>query len=515
MKKMVTLVLALALAMSGASALACTGFYVGKQASTSGATIIGHTVDAFTYAQALAKVVPSVENTPGRTLNTFSSVEYPLPDTTFQYTSTPFNDGRWDGGTANSNGVAVSAAVTCSTTKEIAELDPRVRDGGLAEAFLCALVGATATSARNAVEIMGDYIYKYGNAECNSILIADQNEAWVMETYTGHEWCAVKMPEDCVAVYGNQFMIGAVDPQSEDVMCSPKLFSMPEEAGLAVYTEDGFMDLFATYAGGKLGDNSNRRTWYGHVLFAPSTAGEYATETRYDFFYQPDEKVSLKDVLEMTRSRFEGTEFDPDANDLIGMRIIGVENQINCNAIEVYDNLPADMACVTWSCMANAEHSVYLPMSNLITDTAAAFHYVNPVGSDPAEHPVGSCDENMAHFNFKRLCTLSEQDRVNYGAGVRAYWNDVENALIAEYPDILAKTLAIYGVDKEAAAAYITDYTIRVQEKALEDAKLMYDELLWYMITNTKTTQDPAELVPFQPSILEVEEEAAETAEAA
>lgn len=512
MKKLVILVLALALMLSSTSALACTGFYVGKEASVNGAAIIGHTVDAYTYAQARAIAVPGVENEPGRTLNTFSSVAYPLPDTTYAYTSTPFNDGRWDGGTANSNGVAISAAVTCSTTKEIAELDPRVRDGGLAEAFLCALVGSTATSARNAIEIMGDYIAAYGNAECNSILIADQNEAWVMETYTGHEWCAVKMPEDCVAVYGNQFMIGAVDPASDDVMCSANLFTLPEEAGLAVYTEDGFMDLFATYAGGKLGDNSNRRTWYGHVLFAPSTAGEYATETRYDFFYQPDEKVSLQDVLEMTRSRYEGTEFDPDANNLIGMRIIGVENQINCNAIEVYDNLPADMACVTWSCMANAEHSVYLPMSNLITDTADAFKYVNPVGSDWTQHPVGNCNEEMAHFNFKRLCTLSEQDRVNYGAGVRAYWNSVETALIAEYPDVLATALKIYEVDKAAAASYITNYTINVQEKALEDAQLMYEELLWYMITNTKTTMDPAKRVPFQPSILPVEEEAAEAA---
>lgn len=509
MKKAITMLLALALILSSTSALACTGFYVGKEASTNGATIIGHTVDAYTYAQAIAKVVPGVENVPGRTLNTFTSVQYPLPDTTYQYTSTPFNDGRWDGGTANSNGVAISAAVTCSTTKEIAALDPRVKDGGLAEAFLCALVGATATSARHAVEVMTDYIAEYGSAECNSILVADQNEAWVLETYTGHEWCAVKMPEDCIAIYGNQFMIGAVDPESEDVMCSPRLFSMPEEAGLAVYTEDGYMDLFATYAGGKLSDGSNRRTWYGHLLFAPATAGEYNTSTRYDFFYQPEEKVSLQQILEMTRSRFEGTEFDPDANDWATMRVIGVENQINCNAIEVYDNLPAEACCVTWTCMANAEHSVYLPMSNFITDVSPNFSYTSELGSDPMVHPRGGIDEKLAHFNFKRLCTLAEQNRYHYGQNVRAYWKSVETALIAEYPSILDTMMTIYAVDKEAAASYITNYTINVQNKALEDAKLMYDELLWYMITNTKTTQDPAKLKPFQPSILVVEEPAA------
>ena len=33
------------------------------------------------------------------------------------------------------------------------------------------------------------------------------------------------------------------------------------------------------------------------------------------------------------------------------------------HAIEVFSDVPAEIACVSWQCMANAEHSIYLPVS--------------------------------------------------------------------------------------------------------------------------------------------------------
>lgn len=50
----------------------------------------------------------------------------------------------------------------------------------------------------------------YGSSESNTFMIADQQEAWYLESYSGHQWCAVKMPEDAVAVFGNECMLGSV-----------------------------------------------------------------------------------------------------------------------------------------------------------------------------------------------------------------------------------------------------------------------------------------------------------------
>ena len=294
------------------------------------------------------------------------------------------------------------------------------------------------------------------------------------------------MPEDAVAVFGNECMLGSVADyvEGESLLRSEGLFSVPEAAGQTVLDEAGNVDLFATYVGARnLNAGANRRTWYGHELLAPSTAEDYAMTTRYPLFYQPDEKVSLSDIFELTRSRFEGTQWDPEETGRPDIRVIGIERQVNCSAIEIYDDLPAAMSAVTWTTLANAEHSVYLPLSNLVTDVAEMFDHT-PEGFTSDSYGY---DLSYAHTHFKRLCALSEQDREHYGTGVRAYWKSVEDALVEEYPTVLAEAAKLYAEDPAKAAEYLTDYTVEKQEKALADCDTMYDELTWYMISNTST----------------------------
>ena len=483
------MLLALGLLLSSTSALACTGLYVGKQVSEDGATILARTVDTHPcLTPTLEVVVPRVENTPGRKLTGgYTGFSYDLPDTTYKYTSTPFAacaGGDYASAATNEMGVAVTATVTAYVQDAWYEADPMNWDTGLTEAVVTDLIASCAATAREGVEVVAKAIEQNGNCEQNIIMIADQNEAWYMETYTGHQWCAVKMPEDAVAVFGNEFMIQTIDPESDDVMYSEGLFTVPEEAGLTVLDEEGNVDLFSTYCGkGNLNAGANRRTWYGHVLLAPSTAGDYAMKTRYPLFYQPDEKVTLSDIFELTRSRFEGTEWNPEDTGRPDIRVIGIERQVNCGVIEIYDDLPAAMSAVTWTTVANAEHSVYLPLSNLITDVAEAFDHT-PEGFTSDSYGY---DLSYAHTHFKRLCALSEQDREHYGTGVRAYWKSVEDALIAEYPSVLEETAKLYAEDPAKAAEYITNYTVEKQEKALADCDTMYDELTWYMIANTNT----------------------------
>lgn len=165
------------------------------------------------------------------------------------------------------------------------------------------------------MENYGKIMETYGSSESNTFMIADQQEAWYLESYSGHQWVAVKMPEDAVAVFGNECMLGSVaDYEEGESLRIPKACSpVPEAAGLTVLDDAGNVDLFATYVGARnLNAGANRRTWYGHELLAPSTAEDYAMTTRYPLFYQPDEKVTLQDIFELTRSRFEGTQWDPE-----------------------------------------------------------------------------------------------------------------------------------------------------------------------------------------------------------
>ena len=477
----VTALAVAALLLFAASASACTGVYVGKEVSQNGAALLARSVDLHPRAAAFrVLVVDRVENEPGRVHRGKQGFAWPLPSTTYQYTSTPMttgmNLGRYGSACLNERGLAVTATVTAYTRSEIQAMDPSVPNG-LCEEVLAELVAASCATAREGVALIGKIMAELGSSEQNIIMIADQREAWYIETYTGHQWAALRMPEDKVAVFGNQFMIRYLDPASEDALCSEGLFTLPEETGLAVYGAEGKMDIFRTYAG-RLANYANRRTWIGHTLLAPGTAGPYERDRQYELFYTPEGKVSTGDVMELLRNRFEGTPYAPDETGRVDQRVIGTETQGSAHILEVHDDLPAAMACVGWVCLANSEHSVYLPISNLITGTAAAYQMDSPaLGYDPA----------LASLAFKRLCALAEQDRVYYGAGVRAYWHGMEEKLLAQYPETLAKALELYAASPEEAADYLTRYTIGRQEDALSDANAMFDELMWYVMDNTDT----------------------------
>lgn len=82
-----------------------------------------------------------------------------------------------------------------------------------------------------------------------------------MEIYAGHQYCAVKAPDDCVCALGNEFMLETVDKDSKDVIHSKDLFTLPEKYGFAKYNADGKMNLFNTYVGeNNFSDYSHLRT---------------------------------------------------------------------------------------------------------------------------------------------------------------------------------------------------------------------------------------------------------------
>lgn len=521
-KRICCMALALALMLVCTGAFACTGYYVGKDASVNGTYMIGHTVDAFNTFQSKQVIVPHSDE-PGRTFQIAMTIDQlfrgenpelasiPLPDTTYKYTATPFMDDNWANAVANEMGVTMTGAITAYVADAISEADPYT-SGGAAESWICAYIAAVSATAREAVENYGKVMAEYGGSESNIFFVADQNEAWYIESYTGHQWCAVKMPDDCAAVFGNEFSLGTLEAytEGETLLHSDELFTLPETAGTAVYDENGNMDILASYVGvDAVSNGAHMRTWYGHKLFAPSTVGDYDKAERYALFFQPDEKLSLSDVFEMTRSRYEGTEYDPDENNRTDMRVIGIERQVTCSVLEVYPDLPAEMATTNWTTLANAEHSVYLPINTLVTDLSDMFS-TTPDGMEG----LGNYDLSYAHTHFKRLCALSEQDRSVYGRGVREYWKSMEDELVAGYADVLKTASDMYATDPAAAADYITAYTIANQDKALSDADEMYDELMWYIISNTSTMKYAGnDDEHFVPSMLETAEE--DTAEAA
>ena len=454
---------ALAAATTTAHVFACTGMYAGKKVSADGTVLIGRTVD-----------------TPPWTC-CFRAVRVPRGDgVKYAYVCTPavtaVGKGFFPSACANEAGLVISGTVTGRTRPEILVLDPKTNKNSVGERDLPGLVAANCATAREALDYFAKIIAERGHFGAETYMFADRDEAWYLEAYCGHQWAAVKMPEDKVACFGNQFMIRSFDPDSPDTRHSPELISMPEKAGLLVRGPDGKPDLYLTYAP-PLADYSNCRTWFGHKTFSPFTAGKYEPGRPMPLFYSPLRKVSVDDMFELMRSRYEGTARCPEEGGGPKVRTIGTTKQATSHVISLDPRLPAKFAGTVWFSLANAEHSVFLPMNAATTEMDESF------SRDSVQKPFGY-DSRMAGHEFRRLCALAEQNRRYYGRGVRAWWRTRERELLASWPKVLADAVA------KDDASVVTGFSRREQARAFSDAKRIFDELMWYVMENNRIEGD-------------------------
>lgn len=479
--KLLSATLAATMLLGNVSAMACTGMYVGKDASDQGTYIIARSEDqGRSDYNKMFKVEPRVENVPGRYLeDTATGFKIPLPDTTYQYTYVPDyargDDGMYPGSCTNEYGVSITATVSTSTCDAWREADPFV-EPGLREAILAAAVAAVSTNAREAVDVLLGYVDTYGSEEGNTVMINDQNEAWIVEIYGGHQYCAMKMPDDAVAVFGNQNMIGLVDPKAtpeDGYIYSDGLFDLIDKLELAVKEGERY-HLAKSVCDGVRKDSSNMRTWIGHKVLAPSSVGDYDTNEFYPLFYQPDEKVSALTIMDLYRNRYEGTPLDVTLEGQEGNRVIATVNSSQIHLLQTFPEWPAECAAIDWVALGNAEHSVFIPFFSGITDTADAYK----VDGDTYD-PTG------AYWMFKRICTLAEQDRVLYGQGVREFWKQQEALMYDEMLKAAPVMQAKYAESRAAGDAYVTELGIQMSEREMTYSDNLYAKLLTTLIHNT------------------------------
>ncbi len=452
------------------AAAACTGIYVGRGVSADGTTIIARTVDSSVGRCKRFEILPHVDDAPGRHyIGNDMKAEWPLPATTYHAVLVPSvpwgpKNGRYDGACANEKGVMLSGTVTAYSNVAATNADPFVSTG-FAEATLPGLLISCAATARDAVELLGKVIGSRGHRGAEIYMVADVNEAWYVEVYTGHQWAAVRMPEDKMLFVGNQFLLREFDPASPDTLCSPDLVGLAERNGFIKRGKGGLIDLAATYAREPL-HASAQRTWMGRRRFAPAEAGAYDRMKLLPLFFTPDHKVTLREVQEVMRWRYEGTELCPEQGaDKNTVRVVGVGRQSTCHALVLDASLPADRRCTMWVTLSNAEHAPFLPLNAAITALAE--------GYDAADMHAGErfC-EAIPSAHYRRLCALAELDRRQYGDGVRAFWRAREDRWLEEFPRLV----------RTGDAAAITAYAVKAQRTALCDAKRIFDELSWYLV---------------------------------
>ena len=483
-----------AICAGSVQAYACTAVYVGSEASADGTVIMAKSNDYQDVWANYVTITERVENKSGRTMpvDNDKTVFASLPATTYRYTSTPWMasataaNGLGSDATVCTNeyGVAMIMSITSFSNAAALEADPLV-EHGLSEFTAVDLVTCQSATAREGVEVLLSLIDTYGSSEVNIALIADQKEAWYVEMYNGHQYAAVKLPDDKVCAFGNEFSLEYVSDYS-DCILSEGLESLAKDNGFAVYGKNGELDLLATYSGDEVVTNySHMRTWIAHQIMAPAAYGNYDKSERYPLCFAAEEKVSLLDVMEIMRNRFEGTEYSPDETGRTDMRVIGTDTALSVHVAQIYPELPADISCVTWESTGPALYGVFVPVSNAATSISA------PYSRSQTADEAGVFDTQLyPYYRFKELNTLSVEKNAYkiYGEPVRAYWHQAEMLMTESMQTVLGNAVSLG--DSAASKQYITDYCNAVQEQAFDDAGQLLNDVRWYMSKNSNTMKN-------------------------
>ncbi|MDO5713954.1 MAG: C69 family dipeptidase [Tissierellia bacterium] len=470
-KTIVYLLLGVILLTFSPQSFACTGTIIGKGVTDDGNPIIARTEDWSSCYNKNLIVTEAKTYKDGDMFTDVYGFSYPMPEKTYRYVSIP--DGYQEEGDIfeaagwNEMGVTMTATVTASAHEKALSADP-LTEHGLYESSVVSVVLPRIKSAREGVEVLADIMDTRGVQEGALIVLADQEEIWYMELLTGHQYVAIKYPDNCYSVFPNCFMLGAVDiHDKENVIASKDIINLPKENGFLVMEGDK-IHIRKTYAE-ELSPGNRDRLWGGINFLDPDKKIPHNAE-EFELLQETDKKISVKDVMEMQRYRYEGTEFDANKDENYGkIRPIGVVEQEECHVIQIKKDYPKDIGGVLWVAMGNAEHAMYVPVIGPITETIK-----------PYQVQGDTFDPEGAYWNMRQVSALSELDRDLYGSYVREYFDREEKKMIEDFKDIDKKIIAAHKDSPEKGLKLATELSLGYQQKAYDDAKLLGKELNTY-----------------------------------
>ncbi len=489
-------VLYLCVATSTLSAYAGTGIYVGKDVSAEGTTLVGISTEADTGMASIPVVLDEGLMRKGDVIESSNGYSYELPEDSAKMTIVKmmgYTDyAGWTNCASNGNGVSVITGLTTDCNIAASSADPFI-DDGINEEVIAKVLCASSKTAKEAASLLCSIYDEAGASAAEIVFITDQEGAWVVENFTGHQYVAVKLPNDKIATFSNDPIIRNADPDDPDTIVSDKLLTLPDENDFAVYDDDKNLDLILTYNyDNSYNDESHLRGWVGHDLYAPSEELKYDPEDGYDMFFAPDSKVSINQAFSFFRNRFEGTDYDLRDED--NRVYYGINNQTvgNVNLIQVFDDVPAAMSSVVWTTPSNPTASPFIPVP--------AF-----AGSLPDSFSTDITDdvytEGILQFEFAKLNSTIYPKRDVYGASVRQYWegmeavgaNDITEAMRGDW-----KTE--YEESPDKAAGMMDEYIDKIVGGALDNCTRISGQLDWYLFRNgVKSAAVPDdEIEPFE-----------------
>lgn len=450
------LLLGLALSAGPAPVAACTTILIGRALTADGSVIHAHNEDMGNDAVGrLWAVAPAVHGE-GVTLEV-PYVELPQAPATLGYWASGNALGSEGLGTSsetrpydsvlvglNRRGVAMSCNWAHSREEN--------REGiGIRRYAIRQLLLERATSARHGVELIGELIEAYGQADWGGLIyhLADSREAWVVETTT-RNWVARRVRDDEIRVTANRFRIGA-----DYDLSSPTLVADAVANGW-LPSADHPLDFSRVYGRPGVMDqpyDTRREERVTELLGA--RAG----------------RITPDDLLPVLRDRYEGTAFhtppqdqpvwreDLDRRPEIS-RTIGTNLAQSTFVAHLRAGLPVSAGAVMWLGLGTPGYAGYVPL------------YAGG-GALPAEfaQPAAASDDS-AWWLFRTLQRTADRDYEALYPAIREAWDELHAASWRAAREIEPRALVLLeSGESEQAERLLSAFTLEQAERVLEQVR--------------------------------------------
>ena len=492
---------------------ACCGFIIGRQLTKDGTTLFGRTED-YPYYPNGGKHNKNYVVVDAKTYNEGDQIEdesngftYPHAANEMKYTAT-YDSARGDGSNGafgehgfNEAGVSMTATVTAIPNKKVLSMDP-LKENGLPEAAMLDVILPRVKTAREGVELLAKVIEEKGSAEGNVVVFADQNETWYMEILSGHQYVAVKVPEDKYAVFANTYYLGHVDlNDTENVIASKDVEKVAKESGNYKTDKDGNFHIAKSYGPEKYAEGDRSRTYAGITLLDPDSKVTYEDD-EYELFRSPtdpNKKYTLEDAFALQRNRFEhlNGRFVPD--DQIGVKkqgddgsndtvrkdqykyALGNENVIDAHVYQINPNLPKSFGGTVWLGMGPSRNTPYVPFYGNVKDTYEAF-----------KPQTATYDPNSWYWTVWHIDQMAINNQDLFGKSIQNHWKALEEQLIIEQKVSDAKYAALKADEAAAKGAedQVTAESIARSERLFKQFK-QYEAELSATLKEAGRTDDP------------------------
>ncbi len=488
----------------------CTVIMVGKNASEDGSVMTTHAADCG-VCDVTWRHVPARDHKPGamRQVLHINQIRTWPPET----------GGKWDMVLKDTTGVAIpqprhtygyhhavfgylndqQLAIAESTIGNRKKMSNPTPSGIMDITMLTLLAMEQCRTAREAIRFMGGLAERYGYGFHDGgemLAVADADEVWDFEIMPvgplwtpasgkpGAIWCAQRVPDDEVSVCPNEARIGEINLDDPDhFMASANVVSYAVENGYydaASGKPFSWKRAYDPVEGGAASSEGRiQRLWRFLDLVAPSRKFSPDTPNMdLPFSVKPDKKLSVRDVMALTRDKSRGGLFDPlkgirggpflNPNYHRAARQISVPNVEYTTLTQCRGGFPPEIGGIVWIALGAQDTSCYVPFYAGVTEI-------------PGSYSIGD------HWVFNRDAARWAFDTVDYHAQVayapaieviKAAQEKWEGAAVAATADVDRTAAELFRKGRAGAVTYLTGYCLNNARSVLEAWWKLGDELL-------------------------------------